>query len=698
MENLFTIGILLNVIDKATRPITQISRAMKELEERTEKTTSRFEKLKNKLSDVGSSLENFARTAISLGAFTTITSAFSELEDASTILKSTFMEAGGKIPEVFYAVDREAKKLGTELPGTTADFYQLAASMKQLGVSGEVLAKGGLRAAAYLAVALRIPYQKAGEAVAKFSQALGIAGKDLVQFMDVVQRLGHLGVEVGQMSYAFSKLAGTIRLAGWGGLETAKKLAPLVGRLIQLGRQGEEVGTNLAAMFDAMMKTEKVEKVNRILREYGVELQFIDERTGKLKGPELLIAELSKVGELVKRGVISRAEALSLFSQLFGEGAAAEFAVTFALEGVEGYNRMVERMKRQADLQRRVALATSTLRNVWEAFLGTMQNVYAAVGETIAPPLKKIALFLNELAGSAEEFFKKHKTLGGIIAWSIAIFTAASMALLALGTAIALLRTPVSIAVSALKLLRFHLLLTRAATLAFSLALRASPISWIALAIAVAGYLIYKNWDRVKGLWDALKTKLSMFSSWLSSNWKKALSVFLWVNPITAPIMALKKLINFLKSIDLSEAGKKIILTLTKGIMSAAFAPVKSVQGIVQKIRNLLPFSPAKEGPLRDLAKTGLKLVQTIAAGITPTPLVSALTKAFSATLLKPATPTPTTISTGATSTVINVYLGGITINGKAEPKDIEQITTNIETLIRRAMERIEKDRWRRQL
>lgn len=45
-------------------------------------------------------------------------------------------------------------------------------------------------------------------------------------------------------------------------------------------------------------------------------------------------------------------------------------------------------------------------------------------------------------------------------------------------------------------------------------------------------------------------------------------------------------------------AGRNIIQGLTKGIQSAIGGAINAVKGGVQKIRNLLPFSPAKEGPL----------------------------------------------------------------------------------------------------
>jgi len=865
MENFFTIGILLKTIDRASRPIYGVSRSLSHLSSQTDRTLSRLNLLADKLKAVGTSLENLGNTLIGLGAFKAITGAFSELEDASALLKSTFMESGGKIPEVFEKINEEAKILGTELPGTAADFYRLAASMKALGIEGKVLAEGGLRAAAYLAVSLRIPYEQAGISVAKFAQALRIQGEELIKFIDVVQRLGHLGVETTQMAYAFGKLSGTLRLAGWGGLETAKKLAPLVGRLIQLGHSGETVGTNLANMFDAMMKAEKVKKVNEILRNYGVQLQFIDEQTGKLKSPELIVAELSKIGLLIKKGLMARSEALALFTQLFGEGAAAEFAITFAIEGVEGYNKMVEALQKQASLQERVKVATSTLRAAWDAFTGTIQNVLAAIGTAMAPSLKSLLTMLNNVAGWLEEFFLEHRTIAAVFAWGVAGATAFSAALLALGTAISLMSVPLKglnlilkILSLSLNLFRLRLFLARLALVAFinahiittklsdlrmailslaeafgtsltksiylarlklmalsalsklrgvfyalalgvkvfSRALLTTPIGLAATAIVAAGALIVKNWDSVRkalekvkafiqgfvgriislnqrllssiptflaslrplhfvantikrswegllNLWSSIKARLSTLITSLSRNWASLLQIFLKTNPITAPVMALKHLASYIRSVNFFEAGQKIILSLWEGIKSMASKPVEAIKNIAQKMRNYLPFSPAKEGPLRDIHRTGYKLIETISMSISPTPIKKALEKALSVipSLLPPIPalnlsilptlepfffripvieppikfPSPLQVikreekvelvSRGADmvtggNQIINVYLGGITINApSSEPRDLaENITAHLEDRIRRVLEKIAKDKWRRAL
>ncbi|MEO2068678.1 MAG: hypothetical protein ABGX27_04115, partial [Desulfurobacteriaceae bacterium] len=47
-----------------------------------------------------------------------------------------------------------------------------------------------------------------------------------------------------------------------------------------------------------------------------------------------------------------------------------------------------------------------------------------------------------------------------------------------------------------------------------------------------------------------------------------------------------------------------------------------AVKEVVRKIRNFLPFSPAKEGPLSDLHRTGLAFVKTFAEGIKGDPLI----------------------------------------------------------------------------
>lgn len=64
------------------------------------------------------------------------------------------------------------------------------------------------------------------------------------------------------------------------------------------------------------------------------------------------------------------------------------------------------------------------------------------------------------------------------------------------------------------------------------------------------------------------------------------------------------------------ESGKKILQTFADGITSAVSAPVNAVKGGLQKIRQMLPFSDAKEGPLSTLTLSGRRVLETFGTGI----------------------------------------------------------------------------------
>lgn len=64
------------------------------------------------------------------------------------------------------------------------------------------------------------------------------------------------------------------------------------------------------------------------------------------------------------------------------------------------------------------------------------------------------------------------------------------------------------------------------------------------------------------------------------------------------------------------DSGKAIITTLVDGIKSVAMAPVEAVEGVLDNVRQYLPFSDAKQGPLSQLTHNGSKIVTTMAEGI----------------------------------------------------------------------------------
>lgn len=189
----------------------------------------------------------------------------------------------------------------------------------------------------------------------------------------------------------------------------------------------------------------------------------------------------------------------------------------------------------------------------------------------------------------------------------------------------------------------------------FTAALLANPITWIILgivALVAAIILLWKNWDKVcawiSGVWNAV---IGAVIGWFQKLKEKLTSVpnsillvlAAFVPFIGIPLLIIKNwdsikaffsnliptIINWFKELPtkikekfdsmlsiFKESGKKIMETLGQGILNGVTAPYEAVKGALDKVRQLLPFSDAKEGPLSELTLSGRKVFETLNVGM----------------------------------------------------------------------------------
>ena len=130
------------------------------------------------------------------------------------------------------------------------------------------------------------------------------------------------------------------------------------------------------------------------------------------------------------------------------------------------------------------------------------------------------------------------------------------------------------------------------------------PIGWAISAVILLATIVISNWDKIKS-WT-IKT-WSAVSKTLSETWNKIKNVIRVGATESYRIIQekLNQALSFVKGLGSSflAAGKGLIDMMAKGISSAAGKVLSSVKSIAQKVRNFLPFSPAKVGPLSDLDK-----------------------------------------------------------------------------------------------
>lgn len=135
-------------------------------------------------------------------------------------------------------------------------------------------------------------------------------------------------------------------------------------------------------------------------------------------------------------------------------------------------------------------------------------------------------------------------------------------------------------------------------------------------------------------------------------------------------------------------AGQALMQSLAQGIMAGAQAAISAVSGVAGQLRAMLPFSPAKEGPLSDLDKTGPALVNTIAGGITASPITSAFGSAVSPMMGMTGggsginMPTPTAGGSGSGSSTINLTYAPVIGGDGGSPDLINTLRENSKELM----------------
>ena len=190
---------------------------------------------------------------------------------------------------------------------------------------------------------------------------------------------------------------------------------------------------------------------------------------------------------------------------------------------------------------------------------------------------------------------------------------------------------------------------------AFTVTLLTNPLGWIALAISAVAFVIFKYWKPIsgffKGIWQGLKEGFAplmplfqRIGQAISPLIKPIQAVIGWFKKFIKPVedtggAAEKMGVKFGKAIagiivkivelitKVFEFGKKIGDMLAGGILSKIGKTKEAIGKHAQIIRDHLPHSPAKTGPLKDLNK--VKIVETIASTIKPFPLMAAMNKSL---------------------------------------------------------------------
>lgn len=122
---------------------------------------------------------------------------------------------------------------------------------------------------------------------------------------------------------------------------------------------------------------------------------------------------------------------------------------------------------------------------------------------------------------------------------------------------------------------------------------------------------------------------------------------------VPAAVQAAMNAARLAADLDLTAQGRKIMDTLAAGIRERAQAVIAEIQKVAQQVRDHLPSSPAKTGPLSDLHR--LRFSETIAATIRGGPVVAAVERVAAQARAAANLNIPTAFGAGAGPNVIPI-------------------------------------------
>lgn len=464
-----------------------------------------------KVSDTG--VRAGAAAAVGAGALGVPIKAFAEAEDAATTLKVSMMQSNGQVAKEFTAINELANKLGTQLPGTTADFQLMMSKLVQQGISYKAILGGVGQAAGYLAVQLKMPFEDAAEFAAKMQDATKTSEKDMLSLMDTIQRSYYLGVDSTNMLQGFSKLSAGMKTIKAEGLKGAQAMAPLLVMADQAAMAGESAGNAYSKIFASMMDSKGIKKA---LKGSGMAMNFTNGK-GEFGGLDNMFKQLEKL-----KGLSTEAR-LPILSDMFGNDAETIQALNLLIDkGKAGYNETLAKMNAQADLQKRVNEQLGTLKNLWDAASGTFTSAMTNFGAAIAPELKQVVTGLTDMTEKLGAWSKENPQLSNAIMKTIAIivillaaFSALSLALVTLLGPMALLRLTFGVLgvkgfglINIIKLIGSAFMWLGKGILFVGRLMMANPLFLAIGLLATAAYLIYRNWGSIKqffaDIWNSI--------------------------------------------------------------------------------------------------------------------------------------------------------------------------------------------------
>lgn len=519
----------------------------------------------------------------------------SAMADVAKVVDGLKDEAG-KITPAYTAMSNQILEMTTRLPMAAKDIAAIVAAGAQSGIAKNELI-GFAESAVKMGVAFDITADQAGQSMAEMRAAFRMNQPEVVALADKINLLGNTN---NQNAPKIMEVVQRIGALGEVGGFAASSVAAMAASLTAV--EPEVAATGIKNMILALTKGESATKgQSAAFKKLG--LDSVQVSKDMQKNAEATVA---KVIEGIQK--LEKHEQVAITNELFGSE---------ALPIVMQYSQGLELLRTNLDavsnaskyagsMEAEYASRAATTANNIQLAKNAMAALGITIGNVLLPGVNSMIGSFNTVMSKVQAWAQANPVLAGtltkIAVGAIAIvggLSALSIGAIAIFGPMMMVAKGFSVVTGALNVMRIALL--------------ANPIMLIIAGIALAAFLIYKNWGAISGffsnLWANVKTS---FSNGISAIVSK---LGIWKVNI---VLIFNNIMNWIKSLPAKfmNFGAMIIDGLKNGILSKVNA-VKdaitgAVSGVIDKAKGILGI----HSPSRVFMGIGGYTMQGMANGI----------------------------------------------------------------------------------
>ena len=471
-----------------------------------------------------------------------------------------------KTPQQFKQMSKDVLELSTRIPMAVDGLANIVAAGGQAGIDQKDLLKFA-EAAAKMGVAFDITADQAGDMMAKWRTAFKMNQDEVITLAD---KINYLGNTTAASAPLISDVVTRIGPLGSIGGVASSEIAALGASMVGSGIQSEVAATGIKNLILAMVSGESATKSQaEAFAQIGLNAtDMASAMQNDARGAILTV--LKAIEQLAPE------KRTAVMADLFGkESLSAIGPLLSNLSGLESNFAKVGDSSKYADsMEKEFSARSQTTANSMQVMKNRIDKAQIQMTSGLLPVIAMGSEYLGKFATTIGDLTEKYPGLtGGVIALGLGLggmYITVSLATAAFNTAKAAIAGYELITKSAknstilynihAKAMAFSTKLAAGAQWLLNASLWGCPILVIAGAFAAAGYIIYKDWDKIKqffvNLWDSPTARTIMFITgpigWaiaagtaLIANWDtvKQWFITLWDNPS----LAIQQFVNGIK-------------------------------------------------------------------------------------------------------------------------------------------------------